>query len=114
MRTKLRIQINALGIDRNGDIIITGHPIGLKLGQQVADYKNVHSPGKVVRIPAAQIGDKFYGRGSGRVAKPVVQTLFYDNTGVADCACTSVLIDNYLYVSGLFTQGLIKCPIPLD
>ena len=84
------------------------------VGQQVADHKNVHSPGKVVRIPAAQIGDMFYGRGSGRVAKPVVQNLFYDNKGVTNSTCTSVLIDDYLYISGLFTRGLIKCRITSD
>jgi len=70
---------------------------------------------KVVRVPLAQLGDTFYGKGSGHTAKPIIEDVLMDATGIISGATTAVEVSygvgTWLYVTSWRAQGLTKCKL---
>lgn len=73
----------------------------------------VHS--KLVRVPLAQLGDSFFGSGSGHTAKPIVDTVLMDVTGIINGSTTAVEVSygesDWLYATSWRAVGLTKCKL---
>ena len=70
---------------------------------------------KVVRIPLAQIGDTFFGKGSGKTVQPVIDPVLMDITGKADGATTSLEVQygdhEFIFVTSWRAVGITKCKL---
>jgi len=71
---------------------------------------------KVVRIPLSQLGDKYFGGGSGRTAPPVVENVLMDATGKLNGSTTSVEVwtedgTEWLISTSWRSIGLTKCKL---
>lgn len=101
-----------VAISPNGDLIVTGVPNVMTAIDHNPDLF-VHS--KVVRIPMAQLGDKFFGRGSGQTAKPVIEPIVMDVTGKLNASTTTVEVSfndgTYLYSTSWRAIGLSRCKL---
>lgn len=101
-----------VAISPNGDLIVTGVPNVMTAIDHNPDLL-VHS--KVVRIPMAQLGDKFFGRGSGQTAKPVIEPIVMDVTGKLNASTTTVEVSfnggTYLYSTSWRAMGLSRCKL---
>ena len=89
---------------------MAGHPRGVKIEEYIKDDSTLVG-GKVVKIPLAQLGDKFFGQGQGKNVQPVIETIFSDENGVSNATTTAILAPPYLYLTGLFSKGLVRCNV---
>lgn len=101
-----------VAITPNGDLLITGVPV-IKNVFNHDPYANVHS--KIVRVPLAQLGDTFFGTGSGQTSKPIVETVLMDCTGKINAATTSVEVSyggsDWLFSTSWRAIGLTRCKL---
>ena len=101
-----------LAITPGGDLLVTGAP-NVKTATNHDPEANVHS--KIVRIPIAQLGDKFFGGGSGATAKPVVEDVLMDFTGKLNGATTTVEVSysdsDWIYSTSWRAVGLTRCKL---
>ena len=101
-----------VAITAAGDLLITGVPV-VKTALDFNPTLNVHS--KVVRVPLAQLGDTFFGSGSGQTAKPIVEPVLMDVTGVINGATTSVEVSysgaDWLFITSWRAVGLTRCKL---
>lgn len=103
---------NCVAISPGGDLLVTGVP-NVKTGLNHEPDAHVHS--KVVRIAIAQIGDKFFGGGSGATAKPVIEPVLMDFTGKLNGATTTVEVSysgsDWIYSTSWRAVGLTRCKL---
>ena len=101
-----------LAISPKGDLLVAGLPI-LKTALKFDPSVIAHS--KVVRIPLAQLGDSYFGGGSGHTANPIIETLLMDGTGKISGATTAVEMNyngaDWLFVSSWRAAGLTRCKL---
>ena len=92
--------------------MITGVPV-VKTALNKTPGHKVHS--KVVRVPIAQLGDTFFGGGSGQTSKPIIETILMDVTGLINGATTSVEVTygeaDWLFVTSWRNIGLARCKL---
>ena len=101
-----------LAISPKGDLLVAGAPV-LKTAIDNNPTVKVHS--KVVRIPLAQLGDSYFGGGSGRTANPIVEPVLMDVTGKVNGSTTAVEVDydgsDWLFVTSWRAVGLTRCKL---
>ena len=101
-----------VAITSKGDLLVTGVPVA-KTAMDFNPTVNTHS--KVVRVPLAQLGDTFFGSGSGQTAKPIVEPVLMDATGVIKGATTSVELSyagaDWLFITSWRAVGLTRCKL---
>ena len=88
-----------LAITQKGDLLVTG----------IIAFKKLNS--KVVRIPLGQIGDAFFGEGSGKTANPIIEDVLMDATGKLDGGTIAVEVDDNLFLTSWRAVGLTKCKL---
>jgi hypothetical protein len=101
-----------IAITSNGDLLISGIPV-VKTGLDFNLDTKVHS--KVVRISLAQLGDKYFGSGSGQTTKPIVENVLMDVTGKLNATTTSVEVSydgsDWLFSTSWRASGLTRCKL---
>jgi hypothetical protein len=101
-----------VAITPNGDLLITGVP-NVKTATDHSPDAKPHS--KVVRISLAQLGDAFFGAGSGRTTKPIIEDVLMDGTGKIPGATTAVEVSyggaEWLFVTSWRARALTRCKL---
>lgn len=101
-----------VAITSKGDLLVAGVPVA-KTALDFRPGLAVHS--KVVRVPLAQLGDTFFGSGSGQTAKPIVEPVLMDVTGVINGATTAVEVSydgaDWLFITSWRAVGLTRCKL---
>jgi hypothetical protein len=99
-----------VAITPGGDLLITGLP-NIQTG--LSNDRSVVAHTKVVRISLAQLGDTFFGGGSGRTAKPIVENVLMDGTGLIEGGTTAVEVlydgETWMFVTSWKARGLTRC-----
>lgn len=99
-------------ITPNGDLLVTG----------VSNIKTAldHNPetlshSKVVRISLAQLGDTYFGKGSGQTTKPIIEPVLMDVTGKVNGSTTTLEVTyndaTWLYTTSWRAVGLTRCKL---
>ncbi|GAO51014.1 hypothetical protein SAICODRAFT_7173 [Saitoella complicata NRRL Y-17804] len=93
------------------ELVIAGHPQIRGISQHQAN-PSIPAGSLVTRISVAQLGSGYFG-GGNEVAAPAVEVLFSDYSGMVNASTTAVVDgEGTLWVTGLFTAGVAKCPNP--
>lgn len=105
-------KILIVAITPGGDILIAGVPVI----KTAADHNpEVLAHSKVARFPLAQIGDSFYGGGSGQTANPVIESVLMDVTGKVNGSTTAVEVNfdgaDWMFVTSWRASGLTRCKL---
>jgi hypothetical protein len=99
-----------VAITPGGDLLIAGPP---NAQTALSRDRSVKAHTKVVRISLAQLGDAFFGGGSGRTAKPIVETVLMDGTGLIESGTTAVEVlydgETWMFVTSWKARGLTRC-----
>ena len=70
---------------------------------------------KIVRIATGQIGDAFFGAGSGQTTKPIIEPVLMDYTGKVNASTTAVEMsyggDTWLFITSWRAEGLTRCKL---
>ena len=68
---------------------------------------------KIVRIAMGQIGDAFFGGGSGHTTKPIIESVLMDYTGKVNASTTAVEVSyggaTWLFTTSWRAEGLTRC-----
>jgi hypothetical protein len=102
-----------LALTPEGDLLVTGVPV---VRTALDHSPSTLSHSKVVRIALGQLGDTFFGSGSGHTAAPIIEPVLMDATGKVNASTTAVEVSiggrRELYVTSWRSVGLTRCKLP--